>query len=375
MKLRWILGILFLCVLSVITVVNLAAEETWTRKADMPTVRSGFATCLVNGKIYAIGGEVERFGNLSIPTVEMYDPKTDTWERKADMPTARSGVSTSVVDGKIYAIGGTALKRFEIDVIFMDEIKRVRKWEAKELPTVEMYDPVTDTWTPKTDMPTPRNAGTCVVDGKIYVIGGTAIINTKKKKPWRLKTVEVYDPATDTWVKARDMNHARSGAAISVVDGKIYVMGGTGWPQMPNHPGPFLSSVEVFNPKTNQWSEKGEMPAAKSGHTASVVNRKIYVIGGFFRGQGLDMKDFKTIEVYYPEAGRWIQKPDMSVGKSGHTAEVIRDEIYIFSGVGHNDDPLATVEVYDTEEFDRYPDPIGKLLITWGSIKKISIEE
>ena len=88
MKLRWILGILFLCVLSVITVVNLAAEETWTRKADMPTVRSGFATCLVNGKIYAIGGEVERFGNLSIPTVEMYDPKTDTWERKADMPTA-----------------------------------------------------------------------------------------------------------------------------------------------------------------------------------------------------------------------------------------------------------------------------------------------
>ena len=253
-------------------------------------------------------------------------------------------------------------------------LKELESGKLKNFSTVEMYDPVTDTWTQKTDMPTPRNAGTCVVDGKIYVIGGTAIINTKKKKPWRLKTVEVYDPATDTWVKARDMNHARSSAAISVVDGKIYVMGGTGWPQMPNHPGPFLSSVEVFNPKTNQWSEKGEMPAAKSGHTASVVNRKIYVIGGFFRGQGLDMKDFKTIEVYYPEAGRWIQKPDMSVGKSGHTAEVIRDEIYIFSGVGHNDDPLATVEVYDTEEFDRYPDPIGKLLITWGSIKKISIE-
>jgi len=30
----------------------------------------------------------------------------DTWTRKADMPTARLGLSTSVVDGKIYAIGG-----------------------------------------------------------------------------------------------------------------------------------------------------------------------------------------------------------------------------------------------------------------------------
>ena len=30
----------------------------------------------------------------------------DTWTRKADMPTARMLLSTSVVDGKIYAIGG-----------------------------------------------------------------------------------------------------------------------------------------------------------------------------------------------------------------------------------------------------------------------------
>ena len=54
----------------------------------MPTQRYGFDTCIVNGKIYAIGGEIEEFGNLSLSTVEMYDPKTDTWERRADMPTA-----------------------------------------------------------------------------------------------------------------------------------------------------------------------------------------------------------------------------------------------------------------------------------------------
>ena len=158
MKTHLTLGTLILCALLTINVVNLvSAEENWTRKADMPTQRSGFDTCIVNGKIYVIGGEIEGFGNLSTSTVEMYNPKTDTWERKADMPTARSSVSVSVVDGKIYAVGGTELKRFEIDVLFKGEFRKVKQWEIKELPTVEMYDPVIDTWTQKADMPMPRS--------------------------------------------------------------------------------------------------------------------------------------------------------------------------------------------------------------------------
>ena len=86
------------------------ATLQWTQKADMPTARIGFATSVVNGKVFVIGGsaqlEMDEFGDMSLSTVEMYNPKTDTWERKSDMPTARSGVSVSVVDGKIYTIGG-----------------------------------------------------------------------------------------------------------------------------------------------------------------------------------------------------------------------------------------------------------------------------
>ena len=366
MKMRWTLGTLILCALLVINVANLLAEENWTRKADMPIVRSDFATCIVNGKIYAIGGRINRFGDASIAMVEMYDPKTDIWERKADMPTARSDVSTSVVDGKIYAIGGTEEKKIQVH--------GGHGWQIKELPTVEMYDPATDTWIQKTDMPTARSTRTCVVNGKIYAIGGMAPNNLRQNKPWRLDTVEVYDPATDTWAKVKKMNHARSGPAISVVDGKIYVMGGTGWPQIPFHPGPFLSSIEAYNPKTNQWREIGEMPAAKSSHTASVVNGKIYVMGGFFRGAGRDFRYFSTIDIYHPETGRWTQKSKMPVGKSGHTAEVVKGKIYVFGGrVEGAAETLLTVEVYDTGEFPQSIDPTDKLVKTWGNIKKIGI--
>ena len=359
------LGVLMLMVLLVINVVNLAADETWKHKANMPTLRSGFTTCVVDGKIFAIGGAVTGLGALSLSTVEMYDPKTDKWEPKADMPTARTGAAASVVNGKIYAIGGTALNRFELDVLLPDnEVRRIRRWKPEELPIVEMYDPETDTWTQKADMPTPRHTSTCVVDGKIYAIGGVAY----KIKSFRLDTVEVYDPVTDTWAKGKNMNHARAGAAVSVVDGKIYVMGGTGLPLIINHPVPFLSSIEVYDPKKKHWREIGDMSTAKSGHTASVINGKIYVMGGYFRNQGQTTKDFKTIEIYHPRTRRWTQKPDMPVARAGHKAEVINGNIYIIDD--HNDTPSATVEVYDTGERQGV-NPVDKLLKTWGVIKKV----
>ena len=205
-----------------VTSVSVALENAakqWMPRTEMPTARFSFGTCVVDGKVFAIGGEVDKFGDTAIATVEMYDPKTDTWERKADMPTARAGVSTLVVDGKIYAIGGGKGKKSQVGAGWVHS--------GKLLPTIEMYDPVTDTWTQKADLPVPRcsSNSTCIVDGKIYIIGGVAA----NRKQGRLDSVDVYDPATDTWTEAKSMNHARAGASVSVVNGKIYVMGGVGW--------------------------------------------------------------------------------------------------------------------------------------------------
>ena len=306
----------------------------WTRKADMPTARNLFETCVVNGKVFAIGGELETFGDIVIATVEMYDPKTDTWERKADMPTARAGLTAAVVDGKIYAIGGAKRHKFRIGYGW--------GYKAKGLRVVEMYDPATDTWTRKADMPVLREGSPCVLDGKIYIIGGSA----DNRKQWRLDIVDVYDPATDTWTKAKSMNHARANAAIGIVDGKIYAIGGTGWPQIPNHPGPFLASVEVFDPKKNRWTVVTDMPTPKAGHTASVINGKIYLVGGGFRGDGL-YKPLSTIQVYHPATDRWTQEPDMLIGRYGHEAEVIDGQIYIFGGKNYAaEGPLKNVQAY-----------------------------
>ena len=74
-------------------------------------------------------------------------------------------------------------------------------------------------------MPTARESvAACSVDGKIYAMGGM----TPDSVFWSglRDIVEVYDPGTDTWSTKRKMRTARLWFSTSVVDGKIYLIGG-----------------------------------------------------------------------------------------------------------------------------------------------------
>ena len=122
----------------------------------------------------------------------------DTWEKKADMLEPRSDFTANVVDGKIYVIGGATDG------------------------SIEVYDPAADSWERKANMQEWRNAfAASVVDGKIYVIGGGRRNHARILAT--LATVEVYDPATDTWDTMAAMPEGRSGFSTSVVDEKIFV--------------------------------------------------------------------------------------------------------------------------------------------------------
>jgi len=313
---------------------------TWTRKSDMPTVRAGLSSSVVDRNIYVIGGGK----NKAFSLVEEYNPATDTWTEKAGMPTPRVILSTSVVDGKIYAIGGTP----DINV-------------RSALSTVEEYAPATDTWTKKTDMPTARYAlSTSVVNGKIYAIGGTI------GAPWvGLSTVEEYDPATDRWTKRADMPTARFALSTSVVNGKIYAIGGLFTPFSST------SIVQEYDPQTDAWTKKADMPTARGYLSTSVVKEKIYAIGGMtgsVGGPGLS-----TVEVYEPATDIWTKKADMLTARCGLSTSMVKGYIYAIGGASRMTGPgvpfaaLSIVEAYDTGF--RAVEPEGKLPTTWGRMK------
>ncbi|MFC1712382.1 sigma-70 family RNA polymerase sigma factor [Candidatus Poribacteria bacterium] len=332
---------------------------TWTQKADMPTGRSTAGSAVVDGKIYVIGGAPVPFGYTA--AVEEYDPATNTWTPRADMPTATQGLAAAAVDGIIYAIGGTA--------------------EARELSTVEAYDPATDTWTTKADMPTTRSLpAIAVVDGRIYVIGGMFGETIQQNRT--LSAVEAYEPATDTWTTKADMPTARYYHAACVVDGRIYVSGGAtkwgersgNWAEVP--------TVEVYDTATDTWTRASDMPRARHGHSASAVDGKMYIIGGqdgetiklWEEGklEGDKLEDlFSIVYVYDPATDMWTTAADpLPTARGGPTAAVVDGKIYAIGGRQGNA-KLSTVEEYDPGLPDNIAvtSPAGKLLTTWGKVR------
>ncbi len=263
-------------------------------------------------------------GFALVRTVEAYDPQTDTWTEKADIPTPRFLPATSVVNGKIYVIGGgnTAV-RSELG-----------------LPTVEEYDPATDTWTRKADMPTPRHGlSTAVLNGKIYAISGFDGTN--------MATVEQYDPASDTWTKKADLPTLRSHLATEVVNGKMYAIGG--WDRRQPIDTVF-SSVAVYDPAADTWTKKADMPTARWSAASSVVNGKIYIVGGTVVTGAGNRLNLTTVEIYDPETDTWERGVDMPTARGWLSSSFVDGKLYAVGG--RNSAPGTSTTVLSTvEEF------------------------
>ncbi len=316
---------------------SLAAEGIWTTKADMPTGRWDLSTCVVDGKIYAIGGASPVYQASRI--VEAYDPATDTWTTKSEMPTAREGLSTSAVNGKIYAIGGGSAYSSAYS-------------SAKTFSTVEEYDPATDTWTTKSEMPTARGFHSAsIVDGRIYVTGGTSSVPNSGTA---ILAVEVYEPTTDTWTRKGDIPARKDVGSTSVVDGKIYAFGGYSNGR----------SAHEYDPVTDTWTRKADMPIARYGLSTSVVGGKIYTIGGH---PGYSPYPGITIvDVYDPTTDTWTTAPDMPTGRFDPRTSVVNGKIYAIGGMARwIGTALGTVEEYD-------PNP---LVVDFNGDYQIDIED
>ena len=74
---------------------------------------------------------------------------------------------------------------------------------GESLNTVEIYEPITDSWKIGKPMTTPRSrVGVTVLAGRLYAIGGY-------DGQARLNTVEVYDPLSNEWWDIAPMNSRR----------------------------------------------------------------------------------------------------------------------------------------------------------------------
>ena len=173
-------------------------------------------------------------------------------------------------------------------------------------------------WAKRADMLTARyGLSSSVVDGKIYAIGGWDAVGKITS------IVEAYNPMTNTWTRRADMPTARYALSTAVVNGKIYAIGGSPDGKI------VLSTVEEYDPMTDTWTKKADMPTARYTLSTAVVNGKIYAIGGWRPNAVI----LPTVEEYDVVIDKWTKKIDMPTARMVLSSVAVNGKIYAIGGM------------------------------------------
>jgi subtilisin family serine protease len=224
-------------------------DATWERRADMPIARTDGLAAVHDGKLYYVGGYLDRAGSAQRDMV--YDIGADTWSF-TDFHPVRGKAAGGFIGDKMYVAGG------------WDQLSRT---ESSTL----VYDPIADSFSEGAEMPTAvAAAGYAILDGKLYVIGG----RTEDQPNQGSSQVQVYDPATDTWSQVADYPEPASWQSCGTIDGLIYCAGG----QAPTIE--HSNRAYVYHPDTDTWYRIADLPQTVTFAATAAPNGLLMVSGG-----------------------------------------------------------------------------------------------
>ncbi len=289
------------------------------------------------------------------------------WTSGADLLEARADHAAAAFEGRLYVFGG--------------------RHGRGVVGSTEIYDPVSDSWSFGSPLPTPRwGAKAVAMAERIYVLGGVT------QNDSIFPSVEIYEPATDSWrvfnpqlPKHRMPSRKRGFAALKVggttaccdsillfggmgaggindttliyytardsfsmdrthfmqetrawlggatawntpaeLDGRLYAVGGSADGATPS------SRVEAYDPFSDFWRLQPALPTARIAPAVAFLAGKLYVLGGSTSGSGASA----VAEVFSLGEGAWDSLPALPVPRSGATALRLPGEerIYLVAG-------------------------------------------
>ena len=301
------------------------AQGRWVKLAPLPEPAEEVLGAAAGGKLYVFAGIAP--GWKSKAMVYEYDPATDKWTKKKSMALASHHIAVAELNGKIYVFGG-----------FVLPASGPAAWQP--IDNAFEYDPATDSWKALAPMPTKRGAaGAVAVGGKLYVIGGAAMLPGSKDTaihPTRahrsLTTVEEYDPATNKWQERSQMPTPRNHLAIGAVNGKIYVLGGRIGAAFISGGGNRLDLVEEYDVAADSWNPvRARMPTPRSAVAYGVHGGRVYVAGGEHQDYNLSTA-FRAFEGFDAAKKEWFVMPPMPLQRHGLAGAVLGNRFHLVSG-------------------------------------------
>lgn len=278
----------------------------WDTKAPAPLAVLDASGAEINGKLYAVGGK-NSSGHLT--TLLIYDTVSNSWNQGANLPGVGIENPAAVsLNGKLYVFGGSTAP-------FSGAVS-----------SAAVYDPSNNSWTQLANMPTARGGATAqAMNGLIYVIGG---MNAQGAS---LGIVEVYNPATNSWQSGPSLAYVRDNPGSAQLNGKIYVFGGRHREATGTTIQEAMKTVEMFNPATNTWAEMTPMPTGRRAMSVGVINGKAQVAGGEFNSNSTSGV-FEQNEEYDPLSNTWRSITKVPTPKHGAASATVDGALYIMGG-------------------------------------------
>jgi len=204
--------------------------------------------------------------------------------------------------------------------------------------TAEIYDPRSGTWRfTKFPMNSRRAAhtATLLLDGRVLIAGGGDGIGF-------LTSAEVFDPRTEKFSLVAPLHVARTvSKAVLLGNGKVLIMGG-----YDTAPSSFstTATTEIFDPRQGTWSLAAPMPTSLVFFTASVLlDGRVLVTGGESNGTfGLT-----SVSLYSPVTDIWSVMSPLLMGRQTHTATTLYNGKVLIVAGNDRVTPNNTVELYD----------------------------
>ena len=269
-----------------------ANESRWEKIADFPGVGRisafGFAA---NGKGY-VGCGWNSNTSTRYNDVYEYDPTSNTWTQVENFAndTTYASDTTKAVKGcygsTSFSINGIGYVAGGYGQSYLNEL-----W------AYDPTQPAGERWKSKASLPRKcYYAQSFVIGSTAYVLGG----NNNGSRP---TSFYAYDPATDTWIRKRDITNATDDdfddnySSITREAGCTFVIGGLGYITV-GEASASLSTTWEYNPENDLWTRKTDFEGSVRSHGVgfSIGGRGFVTTGRASSSSYDDTWEFKPFE-------------------------------------------------------------------------------
>jgi len=213
------------------------------------------ATLLPNGTVLIAGGQDHDAGPQTHSVAEIYDPVLGSFTVTDSLIQHRSGhTATLLPNGHVLIAGG---------------MRTTQPGSGEALASCEVYDPSTGSFSQIPSMGQERlgHTATLLQNGLVLIAGGSG-----------QNTAELYDSVTQLWTPTANLSipDRWSHSATLLPGGQVLLAGGIN--------STATNSAELYDPGTNTFSTTDSMITPRQQHTATLLADSTVLVAGGYDG-------------------------------------------------------------------------------------------